>query len=103
VTTMTACEGSTVGARARLSSARSGSDPRAAGFAAERGGDGVLVGGRQRRRRRRCRRRPLWLSEGEAQVLAVLSGSSPFGDAGLCAAERALFNRLGHYLRTFRP
>ena len=101
MTTMTACEVSTVGAVARLSSARSGSDPRAAGFAAERGGEGVLVGGRQRRRR--CRRRPLWLSEGEAQVLAVLSGSSPFGDAGLSAAERALFNRLGHYLRTFRP
>ncbi len=61
-----------------------------------------------RRQRKRPRyRRPLYLSAREARALAVLSGTSPFalGEAHRAKTndceERALFNRLGRFLRAF--
>lgn len=62
---------------------------------------------RAHRQRRTRRRRPLYLSAQEARALAVLSGTSPFalGDARRAKTndreERALFDRLGRFLRAF--
>ncbi len=61
--------------------------------------------GRQQRRRPRYRR-PLYLSAPEARALAVLSGTSPFPldntrRTKTDDVERALFARLGRFLRAF--
>ena len=52
----------------------------------------------KRRKQARQSQRPLWLTEQEAETLALLSGSS-LHDGG--PAEQALFAKLGKYLRTF--
>ena len=63
----------------------------------------ALSGGRFDKRRKTHQQaqpaeRPLWLTEEEAQTLAVLCSASPGSGGGV---EQALFEKLGTYLRAF--